>query len=137
VDSGLRAGLKFHFTPDRRGEFPLAVAEIISQVRAIERLPQNWDGYDANQLDDRAVFAAFDIIVHADRLCDCPVMAIPLSNGGLGLRWNAEGSELEVDINPNGTCEATLESDSGEIELPENSTLADAKELVSRHAKLR
>lgn len=139
VDPGLRAGIKLRFTPDKRGEFPPSVAKAIEDVRQFERLPAGWDSYGAAPLNDHAVVAAFDLIIHAESRCNAPVRVVPLSNGGLGLRWHNEKVELEVDVGPDGTCEANLDGPAlqNPIELADGSTLADAKALISRHASLR
>jgi hypothetical protein len=139
IETGLRAGIKLKFTPDKRGEFPTSVAKAVEEVRQLERLPRGWDSYDAAPLDDGAVVAAFELIIHAESKCDAPIRLVPLSNGGLGLRWVAEGAELEVDVDPNGTCEATLEGPAvgNSVELLAGSSLGDVKELISRHASLR
>lgn len=139
IDTGLRAGIKLEFTPDKRAELPALVAKAIEDVRALERLSRGWDSYDAAPLNDRAVVAAFELIIHAESRCDCPMHVVPLPNGGLGLRWTTEHSELEIDVNAQSTCEGTLEGAAvGEpIELALGATLADAKELISRHAALR
>lgn len=139
VETGLRAGIKLKFKPDRRGEFPPAVVKAIEELRQLERLPRGWDSYDAAPLDDHAIVAAFELIIYADTRCDAPMRIVPLSNGGLGLRWVSEDAELEIDVDPDGTCEATLEGAAIEdpVELVAGSTLADAKELISRHASLR
>jgi hypothetical protein len=139
IDTGLRAGIKLEFTPDKRDELPALVARAIEDVRALERLPRGWDSYGAAPLADDAVVAAFELIIHADSRCDCPMRIVPLPTGGLGLRWTSDDSELEIDVEPDSTCEATLEGNAiGEpIELPAGATLADAKGLISRHASLR
>lgn len=139
IDTGLRAGIKLAFTPDKRDELPALVAKAIEDVRALERLSRGWDSYDAAPLEDRAVVAAFELIIHAEARCDCPMRVIPLSNGGLGLRWTSEDAELEINVDPDSTCEATLEglAIANAIELPAGATLADAKEMISQHASLR
>jgi hypothetical protein len=139
VDTGLRAGIKLKFTPDKRYEFPAAVAAAVTEILKFEKLPSGWDSYDAAPLDDSAVVAAFEVIIHAEAICDCPMRIVPLSNGGLGLRWTNEQAELEIDVDPNGTCEAYLDGPAlpEPVELAAGSTLADAKELISRHASLR
>lgn len=139
VPTGLRAGIKLNFTPDARWEFPPLVAAAITEILKFEKLPAGWDSYGAAPLDDNAVVAAFELIVHAESICDCPMGIMPLSNGGLGLRWTGEQVELEIDVDPGGACEAYLDGAAvaEPVELPAGSTLADAKELISRHAKLR
>jgi hypothetical protein len=139
ISTGLRAGIKLEFIPDKRDELPAVVAKAIEDVRSLERLPRNWDSYGAAPLDDNAVVAAFELVVYAENRCDCPMQIVPLSNGGLGLRWTNDQSELEIDVDPSGVCEAlfTCPAIGDPIELPAGSTLADAKELISRHASLR
>lgn len=139
IETGLRAGIKLIFKPDKRGEFPPSVARAIEQIAEMERLPRGWDSHDAAPIDDRAVIAAFELIVHAEGICDCPMRIVPLSNGGLGLRWNTDQAELEIDVEPNAMCEATLEGAAvvEPVELPAGSTVADAKELISLHASIR
>ena len=139
VETGLRAGIKLKFQPDKRNEFPEGVASAISQILELEKLPPGWDSYDAAPLSDDAVLAGFELIIHAQSRCDCPMRVVPLSNGGIGLRWNSDDADLEIDVEPSGTCEATLEGVAvGEpIELASGSTLADAKELISRHSTIR
>lgn len=139
VDTGLRAGIKLKFRPDKRNEFPASVASAICQIQDIERLAEGWDSYGAAALRDDAVLAAFELIIHAETICDCPIVVVPLSNGGLGLRWTDAVSELEIDVDPTGTCEAFYTGAAVEepIELSAGSTLSDAKDLISRHASLR
>lgn len=139
VATGLRAGIKLKFTPDKRNEFPQSVAGAITELLKLERLPPGWDSYDAAPLQDTSVVAAFELIIFAEAICDCPMRVIPLADGGLGLRWANAQSELEIDVDPKGTCEAFL--DGPAMAKPEElfcgSTLADAKALISQHASFR
>lgn len=138
VQTGLRAGVRLKFRPDKRNEFPPLVASAISQIREFEKLPEGWDSYGATPLNDDAVLTAFELIVHAESICDCPMQLVPLSNGGLGLRWTSPNSELQIDVDPDGTCEAFLDGPiDATVELPSGSTIADAMGLISRHASIR
>jgi hypothetical protein len=137
LDTGLRADVRLTLPLSNQSKLPPRVAFLVERIKVLEALPANWDSYAANPLDDRAVRAAMSLIIDAERTCCSPDNLVPLSSGGLGLRWQSDGVELEIDIDPDKTCSATLESGKDEFDLPRGSSLSKAMDLIARFRRLR
>ena len=137
IDTGLRADIRLTLPLSAGSKVPDKVAFLVESIKEFEGLRHDWDTYGANALDDRAVQGAMSLIIEAERTCCSPNEIVPLSSGGLGLRWSYDGVELEVDIDPDKTCSAYFEAGGDETELPRGSSLSKAMELVARFRRSR
>ena len=138
LDVGLRAGIKINFTPDHRGKIPDEVLALISNIKRIEALAADWDSYGGYPLNDSAVAPAFELALSGHAQCAHPTV-VPLPNGGLGLRWRSAKAELEIDVGPDGLCEAVFEElGAGEIdEINQPTTAASLVPLVHHFCRVR
>jgi hypothetical protein len=137
LDTGLRADIRLTMPLTQYSKIPAKLAGLVENIKTFEALPANWDSYEGRPLDDRAVRAAMELIVEAERTCCAPDALVPLSSGGLGLRWESGGVELEVDVDPDKTCSAMLEMGEEEHDLPRGSSLSKAMDLISRYRRAR
>ncbi len=108
-------GVEIAWTPDGRA-FPPTILAAIERLYAIQALEEGWDSYGGRALD-RAVVAPvlkFLFLSH-HRGSPCSRL-IPLSSGGIGIRWETPTKEVDLDIKPGGNFEFTIEDvASGEI----------------------
>jgi hypothetical protein len=137
LDTGLRADIRLTMPLTPYSKIPAKLASLVETIKSFEALQANWDSYAARPLDDRAVRAAMELIVDAERTCCAPDKVVPLSSGGVGLRWANENVELEIDIDPDKTCSAFFEAAGDELDLPRGSSLSKAVELIARYRRLR
>ena len=136
-DLGLRAGIRITFTPGKRQELPPRIVALVENIKAFEALPLGWDSYGAHPLNDSAVRAAMALIVRSESTCSTPDRVVPLSNGGLGLRWRKEAAELEIDVDPDGTYEGIIEVGDRDEELPHGSLIDRAIGFVTQYRHVR
>lgn len=108
IDLGLRAGVKVEYTPHRSSELPLGLTSLVDEIRRIEALPSGWDSYGGYVLNDRAVVPAIEVALESLKRCAAP-RVVPLSSGGLGLRWESATAELEIDVAPTGLASGLFE----------------------------
>jgi hypothetical protein len=137
LDTGLRADIRLTMPLTPYSKIPAKLARLVETIKSFEALQTNWDSYTARPLDDRAVRAAMELIVDAERTCCAPDDVVPLSSGGLGLRWAGENVELEIDIDPNRTCSALFEAGGEELDLPRGSSLSKAVDFIARYRRSR
>lgn len=137
LDTGLRADIRLTMPLTPYSKIPAKLAHLVEAIKSFEALEANWDSYAARPLDDRAVRAAMELIVDAERTCCAPDSLVPLSSGGLGLRWASDNVELEIDIDPNKTCSAIFESGGEELDLPRGSPLSKAVDFIARYRRAR
>lgn len=137
LDTGLRADIRLTMPLTAYSKIPSKLALLVESIKGFETLPSNWDSYAARPLDDRAVRAAMEIILDAERTCCAPDRLVPLSSGGLGLRWTSDNSELEVDVDPDRTCSAVLEIAEQEFELARGSSLSKVTDFIARYRRSR
>jgi hypothetical protein len=116
-------GVKVEWTPDK--VFPPAVLDVISQLFAMNGLEDGWDSYGAKAMDTSLVETILGLVFAGHQRGVCPHV-VPLSSGGIGLRWRTLGKEVDIDILAGGLVEMTVEDiETGEIsEIPVQSPLA-------------
>ena len=137
LDTGLRADIRLTMPLTPYSKIPAKLANLVETIKSFEALQANWDSYSARPLDDRAVRAAMELIVDAERTCCAPDNVVPLSSGGLGLRWATNNVQLEIDVDPNKTCSAVFDTAGGELDLPRGSSLSKAVEFIARYRRSR
>jgi hypothetical protein len=91
-------------------DFPRRILELAMQARSFQNLPENWDSYGGLPLAADCVRPAFEVILELHRRGLSPEMVL-LGSGGIGLRWVNGPKRLEIDFEPDGTCEALLLDD--------------------------
>ena len=106
--------LKFEFlgeeiawTRDGARPFPKQVFHALEEIARFSELPGGWDSYNGKALDRAAVRPVLELLFETHQRCRTPRL-VPLSGGGVGLRWKSEAFELEVDIWSSANIEAIL-----------------------------
>lgn len=108
--------------PERR-EITLTVSRMLygqpwfhptlSQLMGLLALEEDWDGYGAQRIDERAVKRAVAVLNAV-----CPAgpepWTVPTSDGGVQLEWACNGIEIEIEILPAGPAQILIVEPSGE-----------------------
>jgi hypothetical protein len=89
------------------------LGEVISDLRKISTLEQNWDSYGGRPISHKAILKATEIL----SLCianDTPApWVVATSLGGIQFEWHTEGEDLEIEIDAQGRLLECRESDDG------------------------
>lgn len=102
-------GVDITWTPDGR-EFPPRILAAIERLYAIKGLEEGWDSYGGKVLDQTIVASVLRFLfLSHHRGIPSPRLS-PLGSGGIGLHWETHASELDLDIQPDGTFEFVLEN---------------------------
>lgn len=114
-------GVEIRWTPDGR-EFPPMILAAIERLYAIQGLEEGWNSYGGKTLDKAVVAPVLRFLFLCHHRGSPFPRLTPLSSGGIGLRWETQAKEVDLDIQPGGTFEFTVEDvASGEIhEYPVN-----------------
>lgn len=71
---------------------------VAAQLRALEKMPQGWDGYYADPIPPSAITNAAEFM-RAMLGASAPApQIVPLSNGRLQLEWHDKGIDLEIEV---------------------------------------
>lgn len=122
-------GVEITWTPDGR-EFPPKIFAAIERLYKINELVEGWDSYGGKALDRSVVAPVLKFLfLGHHRGVPCQRL-VPLSNGGIGMRWETPEKEVDLDIQPDGNFEFTVEDvASGEIVEHTESTAEDAERI--------
>lgn len=122
-------GVEISWTPDGR-EFPPAILAAIERLYAIRGLEEGWDSYGGKPLNAAVISPVLKFLfLSHHRGSPCPRLT-PLGNGGIGLRWETEEKEVDLDIQPDATFEFTIEDvASGDIHEHTASTPEEAEQI--------
>ncbi|MEO9598932.1 hypothetical protein [Parasphingorhabdus sp.] len=135
VDVGLKSGIKIAWTMGG-GEFPEPVQKIIDTLRSYETLSENWDSHGSKIHDARSQLSTMELVMAGYARCQLPAL-IPLPDGGVGLRWDANQVELEVDVLPDGQCIALFSDDQIDevVDISQPCSVREVTRLVERFCK--
>lgn len=100
-------GEQIAWTRDGGRPFPTQVFGVLEQIARFSELPNGWDSYNGRSLDRAAIRPMLELLFETHQRCRTP-RAIPLSMGGVGLRWKSESFELEIDVWSAENIEAIL-----------------------------
>lgn len=118
--------------PDRERPFPEWIKEALIQLLAFDALPVGWDSYGGRPLQQPAVGPILKLIFRIHHL-GRQARLVPLPDGGVGVRLNAEDRNLEIDIRSNGKAEALLErAGADDVEIGPEASLADAEQILGQ-----
>lgn len=114
-------GVEIVWTPDGR-EFPPMILNAIKRLYAMEELKEGWDSYGSKALDKAVIAPVLKFLFLSHHRGSPYPRLMPLGSGGIGLRWETPEKEVDLDIQPGGIFEFTVEDvASGEIhEYPVN-----------------
>jgi hypothetical protein len=136
IDLGLRAGVKVSYRSAQLSEPLDGLIALANSIKEFETLPPGWDSYGAAPLSDKSVSVAIEIAIQGLKRCQHP-RALPLPDGGLGLRFDSATRELEIDVGPDGGWTAVLEDlvtgETTEVEQPTG--LDDLLPLVNAYCR--
>lgn len=99
---------------------PLMAAYL--QIKALARLPEDWDSYGALAVQPCALDLAHRVLkVVSDALLDrpdaqlAPYHIAPMPNGGLQIEWRKGARSFELWIDPHGKLGALIVNGSGDL----------------------
>ncbi len=120
--SSVFSTIKKYEDKDTAGWLPEA-REAISQL---EHLPDGWDSYGSTAVQQIAVNNAIRFLFGApSRLVPAPHVS-PTPGGGIGLHWQVNGRDLELEFTTTGTIES-LKSYVGGKSEPEEKVIQDTE----------
>jgi hypothetical protein len=119
-------GVEIEYERDGKRPFPPAVAAAMERISEFTVLQENWDGYGSAPLNQGAVRVALQAIFLANRFGNEPSV-VPLTDGGIGVRWGCDRLIAEIDVAPDGSVEAIIEhmNGTGGIEFPAGTQFAE------------
>lgn len=103
---------------------------ILSRLEEFQKLEQNWDGYNADPLSNKALEFANTVakyLISAKVKID---FCAPMRNGGVQFEFNL-GKECEVEVHPNGDIYFLTYDEAANLLNKERITL----EQIQKHAK--
>lgn len=122
-------GVEINWIPDGRA-FPEAVLDAIRQLFTYASLDEDWDSYGATALDRAVVGPVLQLVFAGHQRGRTPRLT-PLNNGGVGLRWESDRAEVEVDILSERAIEITVEDlETGEVREMLLANVDEAQRLV-------
>lgn len=81
------------------------LTEVLQRLRELERLPANWDSYQSQAPQMKALQAARQFIAFAP-WARLPAPSVsPVPGGGLGFHWKVRERDLEIEFSPDGSAE--------------------------------
>jgi hypothetical protein len=84
------------------GQEPAWLHQAVVAVQRLLALPENWDSYGGQRPTLVSALKAFQVL---DQIMtgDAPLPAfVPTNRGGIQLEWHRNGTDLEVEITPDG-----------------------------------
>lgn len=79
--------------------------DAVQSVTKLGSLKTNWDGYRSPPIEQAALRKAITLL-DAIRSYDMPAPEIcPVTGGGIGIAWQIQTRELEIEILPDGSAE--------------------------------
>lgn len=83
--------------------------DILDKLSALQRLPRNWDSYEAEPPAERAVATARNLLIAVYTLFSVfprhsvrPEHVAPLADGGIQIEWYTPKKEIAVQVGPLG-----------------------------------
>jgi hypothetical protein len=99
------------------------VADCVLRISEFARLPQDWDSHGSNPVTVDALRIALTFLSESPlELVPEPSIS-PVSGGGLGFHWQADGRDLEIEILPDGRVEYLRTIRAGEEIKSEEGTM--------------
>lgn len=125
-------GEQIAWTRDGARPFPDQVFRALEEIAEFAQLPDGWDSYSGKPLDRAAVRPVLELLFETDRRCKTPRL-IPLSAGGVGLRWKSDDFVLEIDVWSSSNIEAVLTDVHTDEDIEINAfSLAEVRPLLDK-----
>jgi hypothetical protein len=126
-------GVKLIWTKDANRPFPTPVATAIESLYDFAALSENWNSYGGRSLASAAILPAMQLVILGYQAAHVPRLH-PLPDGGVGLTWTQDATELEMAVSGNGRVEGLLsDADGNEIELAPGSSIDEAIRLLEQY----
>lgn len=94
--------IKFEWTINRGTPLPAWLDPLMRGLADLLTLPVNWDTYGAPPIEWIVAKQAFQLMSDILDVEDPAPWVVPMSNGGIQLEWHENGSDLEIEIEPEG-----------------------------------
>lgn len=77
----------------------------ITKINSFKKLPENWNGYKADPISNKAIQNSIDFLLRLDRKQKVPSFIAPIPNGGVGIELERGNFLLEFIFLSNGSSE--------------------------------
>lgn len=114
----------------------------MTRLDELQKLPQDWDSYDAEPISQHAIAKAKLILISvmktfSNAIGDVVQLTdvIPIADGGVQLEWVGPHAELEIEVSPNSNVSLLFISGSDErrsYEESENTSIDDVYNMIAR-----
>ena len=112
--------------------FPKELLERLISLMQISDLEAGWNSYGGQPLNNSVIRPVLQMLFAAQGRCQLPNL-VPLSDGGVGMRWSVPGHDLEIDVAEHGIEGAFYDLENGaETELPVGANVDDAVQLFEQ-----
>jgi hypothetical protein len=115
---GLRTTLKVDVSDKKltiwvEGEPPRWLNKAATQIQSILRLRAGWDSYGSLEPNVSAAVAALQFLAQVMQEATRSPAIVPMSSGNVLLEWHASGTDIEVEVGPEGPVYASVEDAAG------------------------
>lgn len=86
-----------------------------TKLKEFEGLPQNWDTYGSQQIQERAIEVAKALLTDLAKFSLPEPQLFPVSGGGVQVELASGGRELEIELMPNGSIQYLMVSPDGSM----------------------
>lgn len=84
------------------GEAPAWLKPTIQTMQQIAQLPANWSSYGSSPIEDVAIIRAAELLAELLESDGPAPTVIPTLRGGVQLEWHRNGSDVEIELSPEG-----------------------------------
>lgn len=111
-------------------------AEMEKLLRGFSELPENWDSYGGSPIAAEIIAEARQFLAAGINLDLPPAWAAPGGDGGIGIQWDTDRTELYIDIVPGEETTYALTSKVGDrVDSEGVLTMANLSEVLSKLAE--
>jgi hypothetical protein len=82
----------------------------LTALQRILALENDWDSYGARPIQARAAVTALRVLVLIMQDTSLAPTVVPTSPGGIQLEWHGTGTDLEINVSPDGEAWASFSS---------------------------
>lgn len=97
-------------------EIPGWLVAAMKTLNEIIALPNNWDSYGADRIQERTAFYLLEILAGLVGENTPVPSLIPSPNGAIQIEWHTMDIDLEIEVEPSGRISVYGEDQRGEVE---------------------
>jgi hypothetical protein len=126
-------GEKLIWLHEDGAQFPKDFLDALQRLVELVSATENWNSYGGKAISLGSIRPVLSLLTVGHSRCAIPNL-IPLSDGGIGLRWQSGDRELSIDV-LNDRLEGCLCTTDDEFELSEPASVDDATRLLEAFCK--